>query len=152
MSEGAIITMSGEAHKGFHQCPNFIRDKYLPLIKSDGYGYINYILSWANSGQALSQRRIMKDLGCSQGKLVAIQERVLKHCGHFISKIDGSAAAPGKLGVSNRWHIDAEIMWGENAMHLAAQAQKRLEARTAQSLGESVSKTDTLPSDRLEGV
>ncbi|GHG12162.1 hypothetical protein GCM10017783_25450 [Deinococcus piscis] len=150
MSDGAIITMSGEAHKGFHQCPNFIRDKYLPLIKLDGYGYINYILSWANSGQALSQRRMMKDLGCGQGKLVAIQQRVLQYCGHFISKTEGSAAAPGKLGVPNRWHIDAEIMWGENAIHLAAQAQKRLEARAAQVIGESVSKTDT-PPDSLAG-
>jgi hypothetical protein len=110
---GAVVTSSGDEHRGFHQTPNVLRDKYAKLIGVDGYGFVNYLISWANSGTALSQRRMMKDLKVSQSKLERVQENVLKHCAPFITMTQGNQST------TNRWHLDMRQLWQENALHMA---------------------------------
>ncbi|WP_278911603.1 hypothetical protein [Deinococcus wulumuqiensis] len=120
---GAIVTSSGDHHRGFHQCPNVLRDKYACKIGVDGYGFVNYLMSWANTDATLSVRRMMGDLGVSQSKLERIQALVLEHCGHFITM------TPGDRVNANRWHLDMEQLWGENAVHLAQTYAERMAAK-----------------------
>ncbi|GGL89925.1 hypothetical protein GCM10010840_29930 [Deinococcus aerolatus] len=120
---GAVVTSSGDHHRGFHQCPNVLRDKYAGKIGVDGYGYINYLMSWANTHATLSVRRMMGDLGVSQSKLLRIQASVLQHCGHFI------AMTPGSRVNANRWHLDMERLWAENALHLSQSYAERMAAK-----------------------
>ncbi|OLV16739.1 hypothetical protein [Deinococcus marmoris] len=120
---GAVVTSSGDHHRGFHQCPNVMRDKYASKIGVDGYGFINYLMSWANTNATLSVRRMMSDLGVSQSKLGRIQTGVLEHCGHFITM------TPGDRVNANRWHLDMERLWAENALHLAQSYAERMAAK-----------------------
>ena len=135
---GSIVTSSGDHHRGFHQCPNVLRDKYMPIIGGDGYGYINYLMSWANANATLSVRRMKKDLGWSQDKLQRVQQSVLKHCGHFVS------LTPGDAKTANQWHLDMELLWAENAVHLAQSYAERLAKRPVPEIG-TPHKTKTKP-------
>ena len=136
---GAVVTSSGDHHRGFHQCPNILRDKYASKIGVDGYGFINYLMSWANTNATLSVRRMMGDLGVSQSKLERIQASVLQHCGHFI------AMMPGDRVNANRWHLDMERLWAENALHLAQSYAERMAAK-------GVSEINTPPKKARGGV
>lgn len=126
---GAIVTSSGDHHRGFHQCPNVLRDKYMPLIGGDGYGYLNYLLSWANTNATLSVRRMKKDLAWSQDKLQRVQAQVLEHCAHFVSM------TPGDRVSANGWHLDMEKVWLENAIHMAQSAAERLAKKGVPEIG-----------------
>lgn len=139
---GAIVTASGEAFKGYHQCPNILRDKYMPLVGIDGYAFLNYLLSWANANTTLSVRRMKRDLGVSQDRLERIQGSVLQHCA-FIT------LTPGGPKQANRWHVDAELLWAENALHMV----ERFQARQGKAVSEGVPAIGTLlPSPSPEGV
>ena len=117
---GAIVTSSGEQHRGFHQSPNVLRDKYMPKIGGDGYGFVNYLVSWSNTETTLSVRRMKRDLNWSQDKLERVTALVLTHCSHFISM------TPGDRVTANHWHLDMEKVWLENIVHLAKGASERL--------------------------
>ena len=126
---GAIVTSSGDHHRGFHQCPNVLRDKYMPLIGGDGYGYLNYLLSWANTNATLSVRRMKRDLAWSQDKLQRVQSQVLEHCAHFVTM------TPGDRTNANGWHLDMEKVWLENALHMAQSAAERLAKKGVPEIG-----------------
>ncbi|MBZ9753207.1 hypothetical protein K7W42_20430 [Deinococcus sp. HMF7604] len=126
---GAIVTSSGDFHRGFHQTPNVLRDKYMPLIGGDGYGYLNYLLSWANANATLSIRRMKQDLKWSQDKLERIQSLVLEHCSHFVSITVGDRVK------ANQWHLDMEKVWAENALHMAQSYAERMAAKGVPEIG-----------------
>ncbi|ULH17393.1 hypothetical protein MF271_18915 (plasmid) [Deinococcus sp. KNUC1210] len=136
---GAYVTSSGEEHRGFHQSPNVLRDVYMKRIGVDGYGFLQYLLSWANTNAQLPVRRMKQDLKVSQDKLERIQKLVLEHCGHFVKFV------PGDRVTSNQWHLDMRQVWGENAAHMA----KSLLERTG---NEGVPEIGTQPKKARKGV
>ncbi|GAA0523913.1 hypothetical protein [Deinococcus depolymerans] len=144
---GAIVTSSGDHHRGFHQCPNVLRDKYMPLIGGDGYGYLNYLLSWANTNATLSVRRMKKDLAWSQDKLQRVQAQVLEHCAHFVSM------TPGDRVSANSWHLDMEKVWLENHVHMGQSAAERLAKKGVPEIGtRRKSSPQGVPETGTEGV